>query len=66
MPAIEFLALRVPPELKRLLERYAEEENKSVNTLSREILEKWFYPCDHVPIHSETPRARRRVNVRNT
>lgn len=62
MPAIEFLALRIPPELKRLLEHYAEQENKSINTLSREILEKWFYHCDRVPIHQETPRARRQAN----
>lgn len=60
MPAVEFLSLRIPPELKRLLEKHAEEEEKSLNTLAREILEHWYSPCDHVPMDQEQSRAQRR------
>ena len=65
MAAIEYLALRIPPDLKRLLEKESEETDKSLNTIAREILEHWFYPCDLVPIHQETPRVRRRTDAKN-
>lgn len=59
MAAIEYLALRIPPDLKRLLEKESEETDKSLNTVAREILEHWFYSGDSLPIHQETPRVRR-------